>query len=81
MRFLITAQGAHLPIFVTGNAKAIVPGFEISRATQLDSIPSAPPAAQTRQWQVYTGQDAFDMPQLIGALAARLAAAPEREIN
>lgn len=81
MRFLITAQGAHLPIFVSGNASAILPGFEISGTPQPDSAPSAPPAARSRQWQVYSGQDAFDMPQLIGALAARLAAAPEREIN
>jgi hypothetical protein len=68
MRFLIAAQAARCPMFVTGNARAIVSGLAI------------PSAAQTRQ-SVYGGQDAFDMPQLIGALAATLAAAPKREIN
>jgi hypothetical protein len=81
IRFLIIAQGTHRPIFVTGNARAIVPGFEIAGTTQLERLASANPATQTRQWQVYTGQDAFDMPQLIGALAAALAATPDREIN
>ena len=81
MRFLITAQGARLPIFLTGNARAIVPGFEIAGKTQLERVASANPATQIRQWQVYAGQDAFDMPQLIGALAATLAATPDREIN
>jgi hypothetical protein len=79
IRFLVAAQGARRPIFVTGNARAVVPGWE--GAAQLDSVPSAGPVTQTRYWQVYAGQDAFDIPQLIGVLAATLAAAPDRELN
>jgi len=82
IRFLVAAQAARHPIFVTGNARAIVPGLDIPVATQLaESVPSMTPVAQDRRWQVYAGRDAFDMPQLIGALAATLAAAPERKVN
>jgi len=81
IRFLLAAQGARRPIFVTGNAKDIVPGIGIPAAAPLASIPSASPVAATRQSQIYAGQGAFDMPQLIGALAATLAATPDREIN
>lgn len=81
MRFLVTAQSARLPVFVTGNAGDIVPGFGIPGATQLDSVASASPVMPTHRWQVYAGKGAFDMPQLIGALAATLAATPERETN
>jgi putative intracellular protease/amidase len=82
IRFLVAAQAARHPIFVTGNARAIVPGLDIPVATQPpDGVPSATPAAQDRRWQVYAGRDAFDMPQLIAALAATLADMPSREIN
>jgi len=81
MRFLIAAQAARLPVFVTGNGRDIVPGFEIPGVAQLDSAASASPVTPARHWQVYAGQGAFDMPQLIGALAATLAATPDREIN
>jgi hypothetical protein len=80
--FLVAAQAARHPIFVTGNARAIVPGLDIAGAAQpLDSITPASPAMQDRRWQIYAGQDAFDMPQLIGALAATLAGSQRRQIN
>ena len=72
MRFVITAQIERLPIFVSGNARAIVPGLEVSGA--LDAAVDNP-ATRASQSQVYASEDAFDMPQLIGALAATLAAA------
>ncbi len=81
IRFLITAQGTQRPIFVTGNGRASVPDFEISGLTRPASVASANPPAQIRQWRVYAGEDAFDMPELIGALAATLTATPAREIN
>jgi putative intracellular protease/amidase len=81
IRFLVAAQAAHRPIFVTGNGRAIVPGLEIAGATQLDSVAFASPVTQTGQPRVYAAQDAFDMPQLVAALAATLAATPDREID
>jgi hypothetical protein len=36
---------------------------------------------QARYWRVYATDGAFDMPQLIGAIADTLAATPNREIN
>jgi len=82
IRFLVAAQAARHPIFVTGNARAIVPGLDIPVATQLpESVPYLTPATQSGRWQIYAARDAFDMPQLIGALAATLAAAPERKVN
>ena len=72
LRFMITAQVTHLPIFVSGNAKAVVPGLALSGA--FDAAATAGPASRTSRPPVYTSEDAFDMPQLIGALAATLAA-------
>jgi putative intracellular protease/amidase len=77
IRFLVAAQGSRRPIFVTGNATAVIPGLEIPRATRMEGVP----AMQARQWRVYAGEGAFDMPQLIGAIADTLAATPNREIN
>ena len=42
MRFVITAQVERLPIFVSGNARAIVPGLEVSGTRSM-------PPSTTRQ--------------------------------
>lgn len=77
IRFLVAAQSAGRPIFVTGNAVAVIPGLDIPRTSRIGSTA----AMQARYWQVYAGHSAFDMPQLIAALAGTLAAAPNRAIN
>jgi hypothetical protein len=79
MRFVITAQVARLPIFVSGNARAVVPGLEVSGA--LDGAAADSQATRAGQSQVYASDNAFDMPQLIGALAATLAAAGGAAVN
>lgn len=75
MRFLLAARSAHRPVFVTGNAGAAIPGLETEPAA--DAVPVVP----TQHWQLYAGQGAFDMPQLIGALAATLGGMPSQRIN
>jgi hypothetical protein len=68
LRFLVAAQGAQRAVFVSGNARAIVYGLEV-------------PDTTAHQWRVYAGQNAFDIPELIGALADVLIATPDRGIN
>lgn len=80
IRFLIVARAAQRPIFVTGNANTIVPEW-IAATSRSTSIASTKPVALTQQWQVYAGQGAFDMPQLIGALAAVLTATEDNQVN
>jgi putative intracellular protease/amidase len=81
MRFLIAVRAAQRPIFVTGNANAIVPGWVAADTFHATSIASTKPVALTQQWQVYAAQGAFDIPQLIGALAAVLTATEEGNVN
>lgn len=80
IRFLVLARAAGQSIFVTGNAKTIVPGFAVTDAPQLRGAVSVQ-SMRADGWQIYAGQDAFDMPELIGALGAALTAAPDRQIN
>jgi hypothetical protein len=82
MRFLIAAQISGRPLFVTGNADTIVRGLTISNSPQQDREALAIRSARLApRWQVYIGRDAFDMPRLIGALAAALATTPDHTVN
>jgi hypothetical protein len=80
-QFMLAVQLARIPIFVSGNADAIVPGPETAGAGRPASAAQPGPVTQPVEWQVYTGHDAFDMPQLIRALAAALTTTPDRKVQ
>ena len=81
MRFLLAAQGTRRPVFVTGNAWTVLPGLEAQGAAQADGVAVLAPTTQMPQWDVTIGEDAFDMPRLIGVLSTTLAAAPNATVN
>jgi hypothetical protein len=65
IRFLLGANAAARPIFVSGNGKTVVPGLAFAIDMQSEGSALQP-------GKVYVGQGAYDMPKLIEVLAVAL---------
>ena len=65
IRFLLSANAAARPIFVSGNGKTVVPGLAFAVDMQSEGGVLQP-------GKVYVGQGAYDMPKLIEVLAVAL---------
>ena len=81
IRFLVGARAQARPIFVTGNAISVVPGLELAANPQSDGGTLQQVVLSVQAGDVYVGEGAFDMPRLIGALAATLTAKPAAGSN